>query len=142
MSKVPAHWDEIGRAAEIIHKHNPDIKVIGNGDVKSIAEGREKVEKYKLDGIMIGRGVFGNPWLFNSDVKKEDLSPKEVARVMLEHTKLFEELYTGIKSFAVMKKHFGAYVAGLPKAKELKTALMLTNSANEAEGVLKDYGIC
>ncbi|MFA6006334.1 MAG: tRNA-dihydrouridine synthase [Candidatus Paceibacterota bacterium] len=143
MSKVPAHWDEIAKAAKLIHAAvNPPaggILCIGNGDVRNMNEAKTMAEKYCVDGVMIGRGIFGNPWLFNPKVSREDLPYEERAKVMLEHAGLFEKLYKGIKPFAVMRKHFGSYMAGHIHAKELKIALMQTESSQDVEAVLRQH---
>jgi len=155
MSKVPAHWDEIAKAAELIHNSGKNILCIGNGDVRNIVEAEEKAKESGVDGVMIGRGLFGNPWLFNKTVSRDSLSYEERARVMLEHAKLFEELYTrptlpaasvaggraGLKPFAIMRKHFGSYMSGHPEAKELKVALMETQNTADTEEVLKRFGL-
>ncbi|HLC95019.1 MAG TPA: tRNA-dihydrouridine synthase [Patescibacteria group bacterium] len=127
MSLVPAHWDRMKRAVEIAM--GSGTLMIGNGDVATIAEARIKVKDTGCDGVMIGRGVFGNPWFF--DETKGVISTEERLRVLMEHTKLYEELFSGKKSFALMKKHFKAYVHGFPEAKELRVKLMECQTANE-----------
>ena len=67
MSEVDAHWDEIAKAAKIAREAG--ITVIGNGDVKSLEEGIAKAEEFGLDGIMVGRGIFGKPWFFDRQQK-------------------------------------------------------------------------
>ena len=62
MSDVSAHWDEIGKAVAIRNKLGVDTVIIGNGDVKMLVEGREKANTFCVDGVMIGRGIFHNPW--------------------------------------------------------------------------------
>lgn len=64
MSDVPANWDHVKRVVEIRNKMKVKTKIIGNGDVKNIEEGRKLAEETGCDGIMIGRAIFGNPWLF------------------------------------------------------------------------------
>lgn len=139
MSKVPAHWDEIAKAADLIHVSGKNILCIGNGDVRTVAEAEEKAKEFHVDGVMIGRGFFGNPWLFNKTVSRDSLPYEDRARVMLEHAKLFEELYTGIKPFAIMRKHFGSYISGHEHAKELKVALMETQNTTEVETILRQF---
>ncbi len=134
MSKVPAHWDEIGRAAEIAC--GSGTLILGNGDVESLADAREKVSTYGVDGVMIGRGIFGNPWLFSA---KSDVSIQEKLRVLAEHTALFEKLLGASKSFDIMKKHFKAYVSGFDGAKELRAELMAAKNAKEVAERVKIY---
>ena len=65
MSKVDAHWDVMGRAVEIRNELKSETRIIGNGDVRGLDDAREKARTCNVDGVMIGRGVFGNPWFFS-----------------------------------------------------------------------------
>lgn len=135
MSKVPAHWEDVARAVALRDRAQSKTLIFGNGDVKNIEEARKRVEETGCDGVMIGRGIFGNPWLFSEYVP----STEEKLIVMVEHTKLFEELMTGIKSFALMKKHYKAYVNGFDGAKELREKLMNAENASEVEKITKSF---
>lgn len=145
LSLVPARWEDISRASKIVKKINPEIIVIGNGDVFDLKDAREKAKKYDLDGVMIGRGIFGKPWLFSDSQKFEKNENKKVIKeklkILVEHTKLFEKLLVKekIKNFDVMKKHFKAYVSGFLGAKELRIELMATKNAKEVERVVKSF---
>lgn len=134
MSKVPAHWDVIKEAVEIRNKLKSETLIIGNGGVKSIVDAKRKREESGADGIMLGTAIFGNPWLFSEHIP----TVEEKLSVMVEHTKLFEELLSH-KNFAVMKKHYKAYVEGFDGAKELRTKLMETKNASEVEKLTQDY---
>ncbi len=140
MSLVPAHWEHIGKIKKLIEKSGKDILLIGNGDVTSIKDGEEKMQKYGCDGVMIGRGIFGNPWFFLFDENFE-VTLEEKLRVLIEHTHLFEKTLSKPrhKNFAVMKKHFKAYINGFDGAKELRIKLMETNSAKEVENTINDF---
>jgi nifR3 family TIM-barrel protein len=135
MSDVPAHWEMVKEIVALRDKISPETLIIGNGDVQSIAEAHQKVKETGCDGVMIGRGIFGNPWCFSGKVPTKE----ERLHVLVEHTKLFEKLLGDIKSFAIMKKHFKAYVTGWEGAKELRMELMETNSAAEVETIIKKY---
>jgi nifR3 family TIM-barrel protein len=135
MSLVPANWDRVKRAVEIAR--GSGVLILGNGDVKNLEEARARVAETGCDGVMIGRGIFGNPWLF--DEKKKEISVEEKLRVMLEHTKLYEELFKNKKSFELMKKHYKAYVHGFPEAKELRAKLMDCHSAKEVQMIIEDF---
>lgn len=139
MSEVPAHWDAIKRAKEIAS--GSEVLIIGNGDVESLEDGNKKAKEANIDGVMVGRGIFGNPWFFNPKIKIENFSLEERFAVMIEHTKLFEKEISSknIKGFHVMKKHFKAYVSGFDGAKELRVRLMETNNAEEAEKIVQKY---
>jgi tRNA-dihydrouridine synthase len=137
---VPAHWDLISYGAKLIKSINKDILVLGNGDVKNIGEAGDKAKEFDVDGVMIGRGIFGNPWLFNKMTQTSSLPLPERLSVMLEHTILFEQLFSGIKSFDVMKKHYKAYVNGFDGAKELRNELFNAKNSNEVvEIVVRHY---
>ncbi|HBI51044.1 MAG TPA: dihydrouridine synthase [Candidatus Moranbacteria bacterium] len=145
MSEVSAHWDVIKRAKEIAE--GSGVLVIGNGDVESLEDGNKKAKKSGVDGVMVGRGIFGNPWFFNSKIKIENIPLEERFAVMIEHAKLFEKELSfpndgskqGIKGFHVMKKHFKAYVSGFDGAKELRAKLMETENSGEVEEIIKKY---
>jgi nifR3 family TIM-barrel protein len=158
MSDVPAHWELMPEIVKLRDEVSPSTLIIGNGDVQTIAEVAEKCKKYGCDGIMIGRGIFGTPWLFaekgtfQSPKAKGQIKSKEQnsntktaeerLKIMLEHTKLFEKTFCGtkkLKNFAVMKKHFKAYVSGWDGAKELRVKLMETNSYREVKKVVDGY---
>lgn len=139
MSKVPADWSWIKRAVEIRNELKSDVLILGNGDVKNVEEAKKRVEETSCDGVMIGRGIFGNPWLFNKEVDVKDLPLEERLRVAIEHTRLFEKYFTDIKSFAIMKKHFKAYINGFDGAKELRMKLMDAEDADGVVAILEDY---
>ncbi|MEI6843103.1 MAG: tRNA-dihydrouridine synthase [bacterium] len=158
MSLVPARWEHIARAVEIRNERRAsggkgsETLIFGNGDVTSVEDAREKALATGCDGVMIGRAIFGNPWLFSGHIP----TTEEKLGVLVEHTKLFEKLvqpkpadgqgsafaesYGGQgKSFAVMKKHFKAYVNGFDGAKELRIKLMEAEQASEVEEIIFDY---
>ncbi|MCD5390053.1 MAG: tRNA-dihydrouridine synthase [Candidatus Pacebacteria bacterium] len=130
MSKVPARWDDIARAAEIVRASGKPTKFVGNGDVVSVEQADEYTEKYQVDGVMIGRGIFGTPWLF--DTERNSVSIDERLEIMLEHTRLFLKLLPN-KNFNIMKKHYKAYVSGFDGARELRGKCMEANSYDEIE---------
>lgn len=133
MSKVPARWERIARAVEIAK--GTGTLIIGNGDVLDIADARQKAQETGADGVMLGRAIFGNPWLFVK--KKKEITVEEKLRVMIEHTKLFEKELGAHKNFAIMKKHYKAYVHGFDGAKELRVKLMEAKDAKEAARITK-----
>ena len=140
LSLVPAHWDLMKKIIEIKNKISPNTLIIGNGDVKDLKDAKEKALKYGCDGIMIGRGVFGNPWFFSSKSNPE-ISLEEKLNVLIEHTKIFDKklLEPKHKNFDVMKKHFKAYINGFKGAKELRMKLMETKNAKQVEKIINDF---
>ncbi len=148
MSKVPARWEHVKEVVALRDKLQPDgakkTLILGNGDILDAEDGRKKAEENNGDGAMLGRAIFGNPWLFDGHLSRSSdgqakmpISPKEKLEVLLEHTRLFEVLLGDIKNFAIMKKHYKAYVKGWEGASELRARLMEANSADEVEAILK-----
>jgi len=142
MSKVPARWERIKKAVEIRDEFQKEVdfktKIIGNGDVLSLADAKNKVAETGVDGVMLGRAVFGNPWLFHPEKDVHHISVEEKLRVLVEHTFLYTELLP-FKSFALMKKHYKAYVKDFNGANELRIKLMEQNSAEEVRGVVEEF---
>ncbi len=153
MSDVPAHWELMPEIVKLRDEVQADIApnertlIIGNGDVESVNDGAAKLKKYGGDGVMIGRGIFGKPWLFEDIDKAQNSNtktPKERLKIMVEHAKLYEKTFCGsgakrFKNFAVMKKHFKAYVSGWDGAKELRVKLMESNSAKQVALIVDNY---
>ncbi|MCL4403806.1 tRNA-dihydrouridine synthase [Patescibacteria group bacterium] len=140
MSQVPAHWDKASLIVELRNEISPKTLIIGNGDAPDAETARRLASESGLDGVMIGRGAFGNPWLFSG--RKPDLH--ERLERLMEHVELFERIYKSdrpdrIKNFDVMKKHFKAYVAGFDEAKELRVKLMETKNAADVRRVVTDF---
>ncbi len=134
MSLVPARWERVKRAVELRDELGSDAVIIGNGDVTGLADARAKVAETGCDGVMLGRAAFGNPWLFAD--RKDEPSPRERLEALARHLELFDELLGDSVNFAVMKKHFKAYVSGWHDAKELRVRLMETVSVADAQRLL------
>jgi nifR3 family TIM-barrel protein len=142
MSDVPAHWELMPEIVKLRDEVSPETLIIGNGDVKSIEDAAEKAKTYGCDGVMIGRGIFGTPWFFERarlGKNPKDRTPVERLKIMVEHAKLYEKTYKGIKNFAVMKKHFKAYVSGWEGAKELRVKLMDTENSAQVSRIVSQY---
>jgi nifR3 family TIM-barrel protein len=131
MSKVPAKWELMKGLVKMRDELSPETLIFGNGDVVGLDHAKQLVAETGCDGVMLGRAVFGNPWLFDHD--KEEIIVREKLTVMLEHTKLYEEELGEYKNFNIMKKHYKAYVNGFPHAKELRMQLMDANNYVEIE---------
>ena len=137
MSLVPAHWELMPQIVALRNKISPQTKIIGNGDVLSVEQGRRLAKESGCDGLMIGRGIFGTPWFFEN--LKIEKTPKERLEIMLKHIALFEEMLGGLKNFAIMKKHYKAYANGFDGAKELRLKLMETGNFTEAQKIVSDF---
>lgn len=134
MSLVPAHWELMKRAVALRDRLAPDVLLIGNGDVQDLDDARKKCAQYGCDGVMIGRGMFGNPWVFTGR-KVEEISLEEKLAALVELARRFEAL-TPPKHFAILKKHIKAFVTGFDGAAELRTRLMEAENAAELEAAI------
>ncbi len=137
MSLVPAHWELMHKAVEVVRQ--TDTILLGNGDVKDLEHARQLAEQTGIDGVMLGRAVFGNPWLFNRDVRIADLPLEERFRVMIEHSRLYEEIFAGKKNFAVMQKHVRAYITGFNGAKEIRKSLETMQNTEDLERIIESF---
>jgi nifR3 family TIM-barrel protein len=132
MSLVPAHWDAIAQAVDLRNRLGAPAYIVGNGDVVDLADARRRARDTGADGVMLGRAIFGHPWLFD-ERRALGVQPAEKLRVLLEHTRLFEELLGDIKSLDTMKKHYKSYLKGFDGAKALFLQLMEARDVNEVE---------
>ncbi len=136
MSDVPARWDTVVRAVSLRDKAGVKTLILGNGDLKNLNDARAKVAQAKCDGAMLGRAIFGNPWLFVD--RAQPPSPQERIQALLEHLALFDELMSDTTNYATMKKHFKAYISGWDGAKELRVTLMETGRVADALRILSN----
>ncbi len=151
MSKVPARWERVKRAVEIRNELGSKTLIFGNGDVENPEHALKLAKETGADGVMIGRGIFGKPWLFEDLEKRKEYfsngkvfnlkekTLEEKLRIAIEHTEKFEKDFAGIKNFAIMKKHFKAYASDFDGAKELRAKLMETNNAKEIKEIIEDF---
>ena len=137
MSNVPAHFELAKDIVKVVRAIDKKVILIANGDIQNLKQGREFAKDSGFDGIMIGRGIFGNPWFFDSK-RKTQPSVVEKLNVLIEHTKLYERLLKH-RNFANMKKHFKAYISGFGGAKELRNELMKNNNSKEVEKTIDDF---
>ena len=136
MSKVPAHWELMPKAVAIRDRVSPESLILGNGDVKDLVDAKEKASLYGCDGVMLGRAIFGNPWVFAGRTIDE-LSPEERIEALKKLAAYFSEL-TPAKHYHILKKHFKAFITGWPGAGDLRARLMETNTLEEFSSVLRE----
>ncbi|HCY42624.1 MAG TPA: dihydrouridine synthase [Prolixibacteraceae bacterium] len=129
-----ANWDEIAKGARIRDVLSPETKFLGNGDVKSIAQGIEYASNYGLDGIMIGRGIFHNPWFFDPTQSTPDKSEK--LKQLLLHTRLFEQTWGGLKNINILKRFYKIYTNDFAGAARLRSLLMEAKSYSEVYEII------
>lgn len=124
-----ADWEQIGIAAQTAK--GTSTFVMGNGDISSLEDAKQKIQHYDLHGVLIGRATFGNPWLFRG----VEVDYKERLRTGLEHCKAFEKLLPE-GNFLSLRKHMAWYCRGFAHSAEMRTRLMTVKSAQEVEDIV------
>lgn len=140
MSKVPANWELIGKLREMRDRIAPDTLVVGNGDVDSRQQGEDLAKKYKLNGIMVGRGVFHDPFVFAKESPWPDYSPQKRKELFKKHVELFAKTWQpGERKLVTLNKFCKVYISDFDGAKELRDQLMHAETTNELIEIL-NYG--
>ena len=139
MSKVPAHYELIPEIVKMRNEFSPETKLIINGDIKDKAHALELYKKYpEVDGFMIGRGVFANPYCFT------DYTPtrEDLMGLLYFHLDLYEEYSKKHRvSYEPLKHFYKIYINNFPGASEIRARLMETHSVAEARAVLETLEI-
>jgi tRNA-dihydrouridine synthase len=137
MSKVPNRWADIAKVREIRDEIAPETQIIGNGDVLSRKQGEELAKKHKLDGIMIGRGVFSDPYVLGKASKWQQLKPAQKAALYKKHIELFVATWQDDKrNFQGLKKFAKMYLNGFEDAGNIRSKLVRAQSVKEMIEVL------
>lgn len=138
MSKVPANWDVIGQARELRDRLAPETLIIGNGDVFNRQQGFELAKKYSLDGIMIGRGVFHDPFAFAANSLWDQYAPKQRINLYKKHVQLFADTWkNGEHHIQTLNKFCKIYINNFDGAKELREHLMAAISIEQLSDMLR-----
>lgn len=138
MSKVDAHWELIGEIKKLRDEIAPDTLLTINGDIPDRKTGLELAEKYGIDGVMIGRGIFHNPYAFEKEPREH--TSEELLELLRLHLDLFDK-YSKNESrlFKPLRRFFKIYVRGIRGASELRHQLMSTNTTDEARKLLDEF---
>ncbi len=136
MSLFPAEWEQVRIAATVIQSLKPDVKLIGNGDVLSYQQGLELAASTGANAIMVGRGIFANPWFFADD-RERDVPEK--LDLLKRHITLFCLTWANTRNFSILKRFFKIYIHGFQGAVALRAKLMETHNFEEALSVIKDF---
>jgi len=138
MSKYDAHWDVIAGIKELRDEVAPDTLLTINGDIPNYQVGMELVEKYGVDGIMIGRGIFKDPFAFEKEASEH--TTKELLDLFRYHLDLFDEnRKIEDRPFKPMRRFFKIYIHGVPGAAELRKNLMETETTDEVRAMLDEF---
>jgi len=137
MSKVPANWDLIGQAVGLRDSLSPSTLIVGNGDVMDRQEGKRLAAKYSLDGIMIGRGIFHDPFIFSQKSPWQEWTKEQKLALFARHIRLYLDVYQdGQRRFEALRKFCKVYINGFDGAAELRAEFMSTTSPEEALKIL------
>jgi nifR3 family TIM-barrel protein len=137
-----ANWDEIAKVAEAL-----DIPVLGNGDIKTAADAKRMLDHTRADGIMLGRGSYGQPWvfrqaraLFEGQPMPETPGVHERFSIALDHARLVQDYEVDAIGAALeFRKHLGWYVKGLPNSADLRKLLHQVRDFSEVEAIFSNY---
>ncbi len=138
MSKVDAHWQLIEAIKNLRDEIAPNTLLTINGDIPDRKTGLELAEKYGIDGVMIGRGIFHNPFAFEKEPREH--TSKELLDLLRLHLSLFNKYEKDeIRQFKSLRRFFKIYVRGIRGASELRHQLMNTQSIAEARALLDEF---
>ena len=132
MSKVPAHWDILGKISELRTKIKSDTLIVGNGDILTRQQGLKLAQQCGLDGVMIGRGVFQDPFAFAYSSPWLGYTTDQKLALFEKHVRLFTATWVhNERPFVQMNKFCKIYIQGFGGAKELRERFMQVGSADE-----------
>lgn len=138
MSKVDAHWELIPEIKELRDQVAPDTLLTINGDIPDRQTGLKLAHQYGIDGVMIGRGIFHNPFAFEKEPK--DHSSKELLDLLRLHLDLHDKYSSlGLRPYTALHRFFKIYVKGFRGASELRNQLMNTKSTDEVRVLLDNF---
>ena len=130
MSNGPALWDEIGKAVTLRNQLGSPTLILGNGDVTSYAEAISRIQEFGVDGVMVGTGVFKNPWMFNTE--PVEITILHRIELMRKHITLYQKTWGNGKDYNVLKRFFKIYLNGFSNAAHWRDAFMRAHGYNEA----------
>ena len=140
MSEVPAHWELIPEIKALRDEIAPHTTLTINGDILDRQMGMELAEKYGIDGVMIGRGVFKNPFAFEKEPREHTpLEHLELLKYQLDLQDHYGDQLP--RSMSGLHRFFKIYVKGFKGAAELRGKLMNTKSTDEVREMIKEYEV-
>lgn len=138
MSKVDAHWELIEAIKNLRDEIAPNTLLTINGDIPDRKTGLELAEKYGIDGVMIGRGIFNNPFAFEKEPREH--TSKELLDLLRLHLTLFDKYATSeTRQFKSLRRFFKIYVRSMRGASELRHQLMSTETTDEVRALLDEF---
>lgn len=138
MSKVPASWDLIGEIRKLRDQLSPSTLIVGNGDVTSRAHGEALAAEHGLDGIMIGRAIFDDPFVFAKHSPWAGYSKQQKIDLFRKHIELFASTWqNGERKLHTLNKFCKVYINGFDGAKEMREQLMNAETSDELLALLE-----
>lgn len=132
-------WDEIGKVVKLRDGMKKDTLIFGNGDIRSLKEAEEMVKRYCLDGILIGRGAWNNPWIFDGR-NIDEISLEEKRGTLLEHIQLYIDVY-GSGNIYELRKFFKTYINGFKGANSIRQEMMSIQGGEELVEYVKNISL-
>jgi tRNA-dihydrouridine synthase len=150
MYRGQSDWEAMAQAATRIRNHG--ILAIGNGDIKSLPEASQRIQDSGVNGVLIGRGALGNPWIFQEieqvrkactketplELETSEPSIDEKFQAMITHAQCFEAI-NGTERFVRMRKHLGWYCSSFPHAAAMRVQMVRTNGSQDVKNILDTY---
>ena len=130
MSNGPALWNEIGKAVDLRNQSGSSTLIIGNGDVYSYNDAMQRITQYGVDGVMVGTGVFRNPWMFNPQPVEVGVGQR--IDLMRRHITLNQDTWGNGKDYNVLKRFFKIYLNGFANAAHWRDAFMRAGNYEDA----------
>ena len=130
MSNGPALWNEIGKAVALRNQSGSQTLIIGNGEVYSYNDAMQRIAQYGVDGVMVGTGVFRNPWMFNS--QPVEIGVGQRIDLMRRHITLYRDTWGNGKDYNVLKRFFKIYLNGFANAAHWRDAFMRAGNYEDA----------
>jgi tRNA-dihydrouridine synthase len=150
MYRGQSDWEAIAQAAARIRSHG--IVALGNGDIKNLTDAHQRIQESGVNGVLIGRGALGNPWIFQeihsmrealstdsgSNLKRLEPNLNEQFQAMITHAQRFETIH-GPGRFVRMRKHLGWYCSSFPHAAAMRAQMVRTNGVQDVKDILQAY---
>ena len=138
MSKVDAHWELIEAIKTMRDEIAPHTLLTINGDIPDRQKGLELANKYVVDGVMIGRGIFHNPFAFEKEPREH--TSEELLDLFRLHLSLYEKYSNEeTQQFKALRRFFKIYIRGIKGASQLRHKLMSTETIDEARELLDEF---
>jgi len=138
LSLGPTHWEEISKIVRLRNQLKSKTLIIGNGDIFSREIARQRIRETKVDGVMIGRGVFADPYIFNPQKIINNQSKTQKLKLLKKHLDIYQKTWGKTRSYHPLKRFFKIYVNGFHGAMSLRVKLMNTRSITAARAIIDE----